>query len=92
MILTVKRGVAFDYKTAALSHLLTTLFLMEPQEGWPNVLVITSGSDGQHSPNSRHYKGDAIDVRSHNFARDAREAFRVTGTAQTLKVVVDPNG
>ena len=28
--------------------------------------VITSGSDGQHGPNSLHYCGKALDVRTHH--------------------------
>ena len=28
--------------------------------------VITSGSDGKHGPNSLHYKGKALDLRTNN--------------------------
>jgi len=31
-------------------------------------LIVTAGSNGQHSgPNDPHYRGDAYDVRSHDF-------------------------
>jgi hypothetical protein len=38
----------------------------------PSELVITSGSEGGpqdhvHAPSSRHYTGEAIDIRTHNF-------------------------
>jgi hypothetical protein len=34
----------------------------------PDPLVVTSVTDGQHSPNSLHYKGLAFDFRSHDLA------------------------
>lgn len=33
----------------------------------PEVLTITSIYDGTHLPDSRHYRGEAIDIRSKNF-------------------------
>jgi len=78
MIVTLKKGVQFDKTTAALGRLLSVLLMLPQKEGWPSVVVITSGSDGQHSPNSRHYVGDAIDVRSHNFSAAFKEEFRNT--------------
>lgn len=35
----------------------------------PTELVITSIYDGEHLPDSRHYRGQAIDIRSKNFAK-----------------------
>lgn len=32
--------------------------------GNPYACVITSGSDGKHGPNSLHYKGKALDLRT----------------------------
>lgn len=37
----------------------------------PPEVVITSVSDGVHSKNSRHYFGEAVDVRSKNFPSKA---------------------
>lgn len=40
-------------------------------------LVVTSISDSQHSPNSRHYRNEAIDIRSKNFpTRESKRQFR----------------
>lgn len=43
----------------------------------PDELVITAIYDGTHLPNSKHYTGEAIDLRSHNFKNVAEKlAFR----------------
>jgi len=34
-----------------------------------SILVITSGSDGEHSELSKHYKNDAIDCRTRHLKR-----------------------
>lgn len=38
--------------------------------------VITSALDGEHSPNSKHYIGDAIDIRTRDLTPEARQGFR----------------
>jgi hypothetical protein len=38
--------------------------------------VITSGNDSTHSPNSRHYVNEAIDVRTNTFTRDFKRDLR----------------
>jgi hypothetical protein len=65
-MLTTKPGVRFATITPALLHMLgvverlsRTLFGL-PAEG----LVITSGSDSTHMAGSKHYAGEAIDLRS----------------------------
>lgn len=35
--------------------------------GNPPEVFITSGTEGRHMPGSKHYTGEALDVRSHNF-------------------------
>ncbi len=42
--------------------MLAVLLLLD----YPGEVIITSGSDGKHSPTSRHYKGEAIDIRKWN--------------------------
>ncbi len=37
--------------------------------------VITSASDGTHGPNSLHYKGKALDLRTNNIPRHALPAL-----------------
>ena len=42
----------------------------------PRDVVITAVSDGEHSRNSRHYFGHAVDVRSKNFPNaEAKRVF-----------------
>lgn len=37
-------------------------------------IVITSGSDGQHSgPNDPHYSGGALDIRTNTFSQEIKE-------------------
>lgn len=40
-----------------------------------NALEITSGNDGQHVPGSAHYKGKAVDLRSHDLFEDEQAIF-----------------
>ena len=42
----------------------------------PDVVVVTSANDSVHMTGSKHYTGEALDVRSHNFPnREAKLAF-----------------
>lgn len=65
-MLTTKATVRFRIITPALLHMLGVLERLSrtldglPEEG----LVITAGSDGMHMTGSRHYTGEAIDLRS----------------------------
>ncbi len=68
--LSVKEGVTFNVDSLALCRMLTTLLRMETDLE----VVITSGTDGAHAVNSRHYKGEAIDIRTSNLP--APESFR----------------
>jgi hypothetical protein len=84
-MLSTKPTVRFRVITPALLRMQSALLLAArilpdlPSEG----LVITSGTDGQHSANSRHYVGEALDVRSKTFASiGARAAFM--GSLQQL--------
>jgi hypothetical protein len=38
-------------------------------------LEITSGNDGNHVPGSAHYKGKAVDLRSHDLLDDEQALF-----------------
>lgn len=76
-MLTTKPGVRFAVITPALVHMLVALERLSrgmfalPEEG----LVITAGSDGRHAPTSKHYKGEAIDVRSKTMSATRRNAL-----------------
>ena len=77
-VVTIKPAVRFDEDSLALGRLLGVLLQMAAS--WkepPDVLVVTAGSDGQHKQGSRHYTGEAIDVRSKSFVNlEAKERFR----------------
>jgi hypothetical protein len=76
-MLTTKATVHFATITPALLYMLTTLerlsrtFAPQPQEG----VVITSGSDSTHMVGSKHYIGEAVDVRSKTFGPQDKRAF-----------------
>lgn len=61
--LTIKPGVKFDHDSLALGRILATLLLWD----YDGEVVITAGSNGTHAPKSRHYTGEAVDIRTHNF-------------------------
>lgn len=48
----------------------------------PEGLVITSGSDGTHMEGSKHYTGEALDVRSKTLNATVRQQFITTLRAQ----------
>jgi hypothetical protein len=70
MALSCKAGVRLSPITPALLDLLSVLL-----DVWPEA-VITSGSDGRHRRDSKHYTGEAIDIRSHGLTREAKRTFR----------------
>lgn len=39
-------------------------------------LTVTSAFDGEHMPNSRHYRGEALDLRSHNMTKAKKVKFQ----------------
>lgn len=57
-----KNGVKFSKDSLALGRILATILLLS----YDGEIVITSGSDGIHKPDSKHYKGEAIDIRTSN--------------------------
>lgn len=77
MTLLAKPGVAFDVDALALGRLLGSLLLMPPPSGWAgSTLTITSGSDGSHAATSRHYRGEAVDIRTRGWTPEQREHMR----------------
>ncbi len=63
------KSVVFTELTPALAYILYALerFHRTSKVDQPTDLVITSMNDSNHSPKSRHYKNEAIDIRSKNF-------------------------
>jgi len=79
MIITKSSLVYFVELTPALLHIFNKLhFIDKNYKGVkPERLVITAISNGVHAPNSRHYKSEALDLRSNNFpTRESKRAFR----------------
>lgn len=73
MPMRAEPGVRFDCIAAAGFALLTALGTIANRGA---EVVITSGTDGDHSgPLDPHKLGCAYDVRSHTFAPDAKDAF-----------------
>lgn len=63
-----KDTVRFKGFTAALARIIAVLDEVAglSLKGVPSPLVITSGSDSVHAPTSAHYRGEALDLRTHN--------------------------
>ncbi len=60
--------VRFTIIVPATIRLLTVLEqLSRTSPSVPQPLVLTAGTDGVHADHSRHYSGEAVDVRTHNF-------------------------
>lgn len=72
-VVTCKTGVRFKGFTPGLCRLLTVLTELASEGGadLPAALVITSANDSTHGPTSRHYRNEAIDIRSKNFTSHA---------------------
>lgn len=60
--LSVKKGVRFDADHPALGRMLAELLLLD----YDGEIVITAGTNGTHMSGSKHYSGQAIDIRVHN--------------------------
>lgn len=96
MRVTTKPGVDFMVITPALVRMFDCLVKWPNTEDLPPELVITSGSDGAHVVNSKHYRGEAIDVRSHAFPSHASKArFRAAlehSLGQKFRVLLEGAG
>lgn len=76
MVVT-KPGVRLVFTPAILKITETLMqFDQAPLRGQPADLVITAGCDGVHLPESKHYLGAALDVRSKTFAPELKLLFR----------------
>lgn len=53
--------------------------------GFDSDLVVTSGVDGKHSPNSLHYKGRALDIRTRDLTPEQKSLL----TAELKKCAGD---
>lgn len=81
MVRIKSEAVRLNFASPALQRLVQTLSALavaQREAGWwIGDLVITSGNDSRHSPTSRHYTDEAIDIRTHNFVSlAAKQRFR----------------
>lgn len=63
-VTTKNRNVYFQEFTPAMRRMLEVVW--EVNDTHKYGLVITSANDSVHSKNSRHYKNEALDLRTHN--------------------------
>ena len=74
--LTCKPSVRFKDFPPAMIAILSGLSAVARATATVPELVITSANDSTHAPTSRHYAGEAVDIRSKHFpSAAAREAF-----------------
>jgi len=78
-MIVFKEGVRIKKYTFAIEWILSTLRKANrmPEPGEPVDIVVTSVNDSQHGVGSKHYKDEAVDVRSRSFSTEtAKERFR----------------
>ena len=72
----LKVPVAVKGHTLGLLRILTVIHEEAPAMKVPKTIFITSINDGKHSPTSRHYTNEAVDIRSRNFPSEfAKQKF-----------------
>ena len=79
-------SVKFPEFTTELCHILSTLVEIDKRTDLekPEHLVITSANDSKHKPDSKHYKNQAIDLRSKSFKTEADKADFMAALAKAL--------
>lgn len=85
----IKQGVEYKFD-GALKILLVAARLLK-ENGIP--LVWTSGTDGTHMSGSKHYSGEAIDLRTWYMTKDVQEdmVFELqTALGNDYDVVLEP--
>jgi hypothetical protein len=77
-MLICKASVRFKRFTPAMMAILAGIYEADIDEadGQPTDLVITSANDSTHGDGSRHYRDEAIDLRSKTFPEGLKEPFR----------------
>lgn len=64
--------------------MLDTLERLAHDLAAPSAVWLTHGTDGTHVEHSRHYTGEALDVRVHNFVDEPSVRAFADTLAQTL--------
>lgn len=78
-MLAFKDGVRLNFDAPAIRHMIDVLEEASQTSAVRQCLLygdltITSGNDSQHAKDSRHYRDEAIDLRTHNI-RTAKRGF-----------------
>lgn len=77
----IKAGVTLHGLTPQMTVALLAAYDAYSQYG--TELVITSGNDGRHSVTSKHYAGNAIDLRTRNLPRPQQDAVEIADILNT---------
>lgn len=72
-MIRLKPGVSLKHLTPQGAALLSIVASCFEELGF--VCVVTSGSDGTHSPASLHYTGNALDFRTKHVPRDRLDSL-----------------
>lgn len=81
--LSCKTSVRFREFTPALVRLLRGVFAVAQSCADVAAVVITSANDSAHGEHSRHYKNEALDLRSKSFpSAEAKERFSASLRAE----------
>lgn len=76
-VVRVKPGVLFTMIAPGGFRILSAIDQATIELGWD--LMITSAGDGMHSgPNDPHHRGEAYDVRSHEFNAEEKDKILAT--------------
>lgn len=80
-VVRTKPGVLFTMIAPGGFRILSAIDQTAAELGWD--LLITSGTDGEHSgPNDPHHRGEAYDIRSHEF--NAEEKDKIVSTLRRI--------
>ena len=80
-VVRTKPGVLFTMIAPGGFRILSAIDQAAQELGWD--LIITSAADGTHSgPNDPHHRGEAYDIRSHEF--NAEEKDKVVSTLRRI--------
>lgn len=71
MAVKVKDGVVIKEFTKYIFEMIKILFVLSDE--FQKDMIITSVYDGVHKPNSLHYKGKAIDIRTTHLTKEEKE-------------------
>ena len=68
-----------ELKTQLKCKIFDIALTIRKIEGEDYTVVITSGNDGKHMKNSKHYSNEAIDIRTNNMIDPDTVALRIKG-------------